>query len=54
MGGTKREQSRRRRKFDYVWSSEAWEKDEKCVRQLDSGDDLCCLVLRQRKRVLVD
>jgi hypothetical protein len=31
-----------------------WEKDEKCVRQLDSGEDLSCLVLRQRRKVLVD
>ncbi len=31
-----------------------WERDEKCVRWLDSGEDLSCLVLRQRRRVLVN
>ncbi len=31
-----------------------WERDEKCVKRLDNGDDLRCLVLRQRRRVLVD
>jgi hypothetical protein len=31
-----------------------WGKDEKCVRRHDSGEDLSCLVLKQRRKVLVD
>jgi hypothetical protein len=30
-----------------------WERDEKCVKGLHSGEDLSCLVLRQRRRVLI-
>jgi hypothetical protein len=31
-----------------------WEGNEKCVRRLDSGEDLSCLVLRQKRKILVD
>ncbi len=31
-----------------------WKRDEKCVKQLDSGDDWSCLVIRQRSRIWVD
>jgi hypothetical protein len=55
MGGTKGEESRRRRSnVIRCGVLKLWERDEKCVKRLDSGDDLCCLVLRQRRRVLVD
>jgi hypothetical protein len=29
-------------------------RDEKCVKSLDSGEDLSCLVLRQMRRALVN
>jgi hypothetical protein len=31
-----------------------WERDEKCVRRLDSGEDLSCLVQKQTRRVLIN
>jgi hypothetical protein len=55
MGGIKGEQSQRtRRNVIKCGVLKLWERDEKCVRRLDSGEDLSCLVLRQRRKVLID
>jgi hypothetical protein len=53
MGGIKRKQfGRRSRNVIRCGILKLWERNEKVLK--DSGEDLSCLVLRQRKRILVD
>jgi len=53
MGGIKRKQfGRRSRNVIRCGILKLWERNEKVLK--DRGEDLSCLVLRQRKRILVD
>ncbi len=52
-GGFPWEQFGRRRNVIRFGVLMLWERDEKCVKGLHSGEDLSCLVLRQRRRVLI-
>jgi hypothetical protein len=54
MEGIKGEQSERRRNLIRCGVLKLWERNEKCVKRLDSGEDLSCLVLKQRRRILVN
>jgi len=54
-GGIKREQyGRKRRNVLRCGVLKLWERNEKMLKQLDRGEDLSCLVLRQRRKVLVN
>jgi hypothetical protein len=55
MGGGKKNNIGRKRgnviRFEVL---KLWERDEKCVTQLDISEDLSCLVLRQTRKILIN